>query len=215
MSQPTQIPQPQSSEPTASTTVVIVVNGKDVTVPRKVTGAQIKSAARVPADFDLFRVHGRKEIPVANEEQLTVTKGEKFVASPTLDPSYAEHPMQESALASVRDTFPDHVADIENDDEGAVLITVRDVAIGEGWNQPVIDLAVKLQVTFPSTPPYPFYGPPGMVRVDGLALGQLQPHVVLDGRERTQISLTKPFDPAAETLGSRFAAVVRWLRSPR
>ncbi len=54
-----------------------------------------------------------------------------------------------------------------------------------------------------------------MARIDGQALIQIQLHVVHDGVQRTQISLTKPFDPATETLGSRFAAVVYWLRNPR
>jgi hypothetical protein len=215
MSQPTQVPHSQGDKPKPIITVEIVVNGKAVMVPKKVTGAEIKSAARVPADFDLFRVHGRKEIPVADDEQLAVHGGEKFVASPSLDPSFVEHPVQEFALASVRDTFPEHTVDIERPGDGTALITVREVLIGEGWNQPVIDLAVGLQVTFPSTPPYPFYGPPGMARVDRQALGQIQPSVPFNGGQRTQISLTKPFDPATETLGSRFAAVVHWLRSPR
>jgi hypothetical protein len=215
MSQVTQDPQSQSSKPKPIATVEIVVNGKKVEVPKKVTGAEIKAAARVPLDFNLFRVEGRKEIPISDSEQLTVTAGEKFIASPTLDPSYVGHPMQTSALASVRDTFPEHIVDIEPADDGSALIVVREVVIDGGWNQPVIDLAVKLQVTFPSTPPYPFYGPPGMARTDGAALAQIQPNVLLDEKPWTQISLTKPFDPATETLGSRFAAVVRWLRSPQ
>jgi hypothetical protein len=215
MSQPTEVAQLESSEPKPIATVEIVVNGKMVTVPKRITGAGIKSAAHVPADFELFRVHERKEIQVPDDEQLTVHGGEKFIASPTLDPSFVEHPMQASALASVRDAFADHAVDIQQDGDGTALITVRRVAIGDGWNEPVIDLAVKLQVTFPSTPPYPFYGPPGMVRVGGSALAQIQPRVLLDGEPKTQISLTKPFDPATETLGSRFVAVVRWLRSPR
>ncbi len=218
VTQSPQVPQPNATAtrpPKPVPTVEIVVNGKKVSVPKHVTGAQIKSAAGVPADFDLFRVHNRKEIPVANDEQLTVTKGEKFIASPTLDPSFLEHPMQAAAADSVRDTFPDHTIDVEQSGDGTAIITVRDVSIGEGWDRPAIDLEVKLQVTFPSTPPYPFYGPAGMTRTSGPALVQIQPFVPLDGQQRTQISLNKPFDPAAETLGARFAAVVRWLRSPR
>ncbi len=154
MSQSTQVPPSLGIKPKPVATVEIVVNSKAVTVPKKVSGAEIKSYARVPADFDLFRVHGRKEIPIADGEQLTVTVGEKFVASPSLDPSFVEHSMQVSALASVRDIFPEHTVDIGRSDDGTALITVCGVAIGEDWNQPVIDLAVKLQVTFPSTPPY-------------------------------------------------------------
>jgi hypothetical protein len=218
MSQPTQVPHQHDEDkhkPKPAHTVQIIVNSKKVEVPKKVTGAQIKAAAGVPADFDLFHVHGRKEDPVGDNQELTVTKGEKFVASPTLDPSFVVQPEHQLAIENVRDTFPDHTVDIEVPNDGTTLITVRQVAIGEGWNHSVIDLAVKLQVTFPSTPPYPFYGPAGMARTDGLSLSQIQPQVQLDGQLRTQISLNKPFDPAIETLGSRVAAVACWLRSPR
>jgi len=54
-----------------------------------------------------------------------------------------------------------------------------------------------------------------MARTDGRVLSQIQPHVLLDGHARTQISLMKPFNPAVETLGARLIAVVGWLRDPR
>jgi hypothetical protein len=216
MNQPTQVPPTQTDRHKPIVEVAILVNGKPVTVPKRVTGAEIEAAAKVPPDFDLFRVHGRKEIPIADDEHLTVEDGERFIASPTLDPSFVAHPVQVSAVASLRDTFPEHIVDIEQAGDGTALVVLRAIGIGEVWNFPVIDLSVKLQITFPSTPPYPFYGPPGMARVDGgPALNQVQPQVLVDGALQTQISLTKPFDPATETLGSRVATVVRWLRSPR
>ncbi len=215
MSQVPHSPDTKTRPPKPTPNITIVVNGKNVKVPKRVTGAEIKSAAGVPADFDLFRVRNRKEIPVGDDEVITVADGDKFVASPTLDPSYVDHPMQASALDSVRDTFPGHTVDVAQPGDGTALITLREVEIGEGWGHPVIDLEVKLQVTFPTTPPYPFYGPAGMSRTDGTPLVQIQPFAPVDGGQRTQISLNKPFDPTVETLGARFAAVVGWLRSPR
>jgi hypothetical protein len=214
MSQPTQSPQQKVDKPKPVHTVEIIVNTKKVTVPKKVTGAEIKAAAKVPADFDLYWVKGKQEIQIADNEQLTVKDRDKFTASPTLDPSFVEHPMQATAVESVRDAFPGHVVDVGQPGDGSALIAVRELAVGEGWNPATIDLEVNLQVTFPSTPPYPFYGPAGMTRTDGMSLVQIQ-QVALGGQMRTQISLTKPFDPATETLGSRFAAVARWLRNPR
>jgi hypothetical protein len=208
-------PHTTASKPKPARTVEIIVNGKTVNVPATVTGAEIKAAACVPADFDLFRVKGHKEIPVANDERLTVAKGDKFIASPTLDPSFVEHPLQAAGVESVRETFPGHTIDVEQPGDGTAFVTVRQVAIGQGWNHDAIDLSVKLQVTFPSTPPYPFYGPAGLARTDGSALPPIQPQVAVDGKSYTQISLNKPFDAASETLGTRLAAVVRWLRDPR
>ena len=132
MHQSVQSTQQNDAKPKPVRTVVIVVNGKDVTVPTKVTGAEIKAAAGVPADFDLFRIKGRKEIPIGHDEQITVTKGDKFVASPTLDPSFMEHPMQPSAVQSVRDAFPGHAIEVAESGDGTALVTVRGVAIGDG-----------------------------------------------------------------------------------
>jgi hypothetical protein len=196
-------------------TVEILVNTKPVAVPSEVTGAEIKAAAKVPADFKLFRVEGHREIPVGNDERLHVRHHEKFVASPTLDPAFVSNPSHAVAAESVRDTFPGHEVVVEEPGDGTTVITVREVEIGTGWNVTRPDLSVKLQMTFPSSPPYPLYGPAGMVRTDGRVLSQIQPQVPVDGQIRTQISLTKPFDPTVETLGARLVSVLGWLRDPR
>ena len=67
--------------------VSIQVNNKPVFVPKHTTGAEIKSRAGVPATFQLFRVEGKSEHPVADDDQVTVHEDERFVASPSLDPS--------------------------------------------------------------------------------------------------------------------------------
>jgi hypothetical protein len=196
-------------------TVEILVNTKPFDVPSEVTGAEIKAAAKVPADFKLFRVEGHREVPVGDEEQLHVHHHEKFVASPTLDPAFVANPTHAAAIDSVRDAFPGHAVDVEEPGDGTTVVTVRQLDVETGWNVAWIDLTVKIHVTFPSSPPYPFYGPAGMARTDGRVLSQIQPQVQLDGQVRTQISLMKPFNPTVETLGARLVAVVGWLRNPR
>jgi len=196
-------------------TVAILVNTRPVEVPSEVTGTGIKAAARVPADFGLFRVEGHHEIPVGNDELVHVHHHEKFIASPTLDPAYVEHPAHAEAIETVRDTFPGHAVEVDEPGDGTTVVTVRDIEVGAGWNVTRLDIAVKLQATFPSSPPYPFYGPAGMARTDGRTLAQIQPQVPADGVIRTQISLMKPYDPTIETLGARLVSVVGWLRDPR
>jgi hypothetical protein len=195
--------------------VEIKVNGKPVKVPKEVTGAEIKQAAGVPSDFQLFRVQGRKEIPVGNDEELRVHKGEQFLAAPTLDPAYVGNPAHTAAAETVREAFPGREVDVSEPGDGTTIIVVRGIQIGAGWAPPIIDLEVRLQTAFPSSPPYPYYGPTGLARTDGQALAPLQPQVVLDGQQRAQISLNKPFDSTVETLGARLMSVVAWLRDPR
>ena len=72
---------------TQTETVEIEVNNKPVVVPKKTTGAEIKEKAGVAADFQLFRIAGKTEHPVADDDEITVHVGQRFVASPTLDPS--------------------------------------------------------------------------------------------------------------------------------
>ena len=123
---------------------------------------------------------------------------------------------QRQAVMGVRKTFREHTVTVDELDDGAVWVILRGAEVGAGWNEPVIDLAVKLLVTFPTTPPYPFYGPAGLHRVDGATFGPLQPNVEIgDGVPRAQISLMKAFNPVAETLGARYVAVLDWLRNPR
>ncbi len=196
-------------------TVEILVNTKPVKVSSEVTGAEVKAAAKVPADFKLFRVEGQQEIPVGDHERLHVHHHEKFVASPTLDPAFVANPTHATAVETVRDAFPNHEIDVEEPGDGTTVITVRDLEVGTGWSVTRVDLTVKLHVTFPSSPPYPFYGPAGLARTDGRVLPQIQPQVQVDGQVRAQISLTKPFDATLETLGARLVSVVSWLRDPR
>jgi hypothetical protein len=127
---------------------------------------------------------------------------------------------QADALDDVRKTFPDHAVDHEEAADGGLWVLVRQIEIGTGWNRALVDLGVKLQVTFPSSMPYPFYCEAGLARADGTNFGPIQPSVDIgDGVQRTQISLTvqgqQQFDTSNETLGSRFVAVSAWRRSPR
>jgi hypothetical protein len=68
-------------------TVGILVNNKDVSVPKKTTGSEIKEKAGVDPAFQLFRVEGKTEHELGNDEEITVHEGQRFIASPTLDPS--------------------------------------------------------------------------------------------------------------------------------
>ena len=140
---------------------------------------------------------------------------ERFLAAPSLDPSLTSSPAHVEAIASVHAAFPGLEVEAVDLADASTRVTVKGVEIGPGWAPGVIDLELRLQVTFPSSAPYPFYGPVGLARTDGHHFSPIQPAVLLDGEPRAQISLAKPFDPSVETLGARLLAVVAWLRDPR
>jgi E2/UBC family protein E len=122
------------------------------------------------------------------------------------------------AVEDVGRAFPEHRVTAEELDDGSVWVILHSVGIGDGWSRPEINLWVKLLPTFPDTEPYPFYTDPGLVRSDGGQFGPIQPGVQIDSETRTQISLKKNGQTKllpGEDLGTRFLAVVRWLRNPR
>ena len=127
---------------------------------------------------------------------------------------------QADALADVRGTFSEYQVDHEETD-GGLWVILRQVAIGDDWSRGIIDLAVKLQLTYPTPPPYPFYCEPGLARTNGQVFSPTSSTNIDigDGVQRTQISLLinnqERFDTDDETLSGRSAAVIYWLRNPR
>jgi hypothetical protein len=67
--------------------VEIRVGRKTVKVPSHTTGAEIKAAAGVDPTFALFKIEGRDEIEIGDDEKITVCDGDRFTATPSLDPS--------------------------------------------------------------------------------------------------------------------------------
>ena len=64
--------------------VTILVNNISVTMPRRnASGAQIKERAGVPSNETLFFLsHGEEEVPVADDEVLHLSEGERFETGP-------------------------------------------------------------------------------------------------------------------------------------
>lgn len=66
-----------------SETVLIFVNDKKVSFETDdVTGAQIKSAAGVPADYSLYRRAKGSNEPIGDAEQVDIKEGEHFFTRP-------------------------------------------------------------------------------------------------------------------------------------
>jgi len=67
--------------------VAISVNNKVVEVPEETTGAGIKNAAGIPPNFQLFEIRGHEEHEIGNDQQIRVHEGERFVATPPIEPA--------------------------------------------------------------------------------------------------------------------------------
>jgi hypothetical protein len=62
---------------------IFVNNHQLRTTASELTGAQIKQLAGVPADYELFEVHGDKTTPVGNDQRVPLENGMHFRAIPS------------------------------------------------------------------------------------------------------------------------------------
>jgi Multiubiquitin len=66
---------------TRTKAITISVNNREVTLgDREATGAQIKDAAGVPADFQLFLEHGNRLEAIGDDQILKLHKHQSFRA---------------------------------------------------------------------------------------------------------------------------------------
>jgi hypothetical protein len=63
--------------------ITIFVNNKGFeTNEKEMTGAQIKALAKVPDDYELFRVEGDHTVPVGSDETVKAHNNQHFRAIP-------------------------------------------------------------------------------------------------------------------------------------
>jgi hypothetical protein len=122
------------------------------------------------------------------------------------------HPVIGAAVQEVVATFGQDEVHVRELTDGSQWLTVRNRDIGAEWTPSVVDLSVKLLLTYPNPPPYPFYLPATLRRANAAVINNLTTAVV-DGIEYGQLSLNRPFDPSKETLSSRLVGVLDWIRT--
>lgn len=64
-------------------TITFFVNNQEVTTTEsQLTGAAIKALANVPADYELFEVHGSETVPIGNDQTVHIHEKLHFRAIP-------------------------------------------------------------------------------------------------------------------------------------
>ena len=61
---------------------ILVNNARFKTSQKQLTGLQIKALAAIPAEYELFAVHGGTTVPVGNSETVQLHEGAEFRAIP-------------------------------------------------------------------------------------------------------------------------------------
>jgi hypothetical protein len=63
------------------TTVTVEINNKSYEAPKgELTGAEIKALADIPADFQLYLLHGNQLESIGNDRVVKLHEGERFRA---------------------------------------------------------------------------------------------------------------------------------------
>ena len=97
--------------------------------------------------------------------------------------------------------------------DGTTLVTVMGVDIGERWTPSIVSMTVPLAVTYPTTPPYPYFVDDGL-QLSGAGVPSNVKHgTTLAGRTYSQVSLSNRDMRADETLAERLVAAIAWFRS--
>ena len=113
------------------------------------------------------------------------------------------------AIAALRASF--EVA-FELTGDGGAVVTVHELEIGERWRPSVIDLTFEIAFNYPFAAIYPYFGPSGVVRVDGAGEPALQ-QVEWRGAARTQISLrANRWNPQIDTAAGAVLQVQDWFQ---
>ena len=140
-------------------------------MPEQVTGAQIKEAAHLNRRSISSRSEARMRSPLPTtwrSQSIMVRSSSLPLAWSQRDPP--PHPASDSGLG--RNLRGSRVTPHEMPD-GSVWATVHGCDLGPGWSLSAIDLSVKLVVSFPDTPPYPWYLPGDVTRTDGHVVDRL------------------------------------------
>jgi hypothetical protein len=122
-------------------------------------------------------------------------------------------PIHLAAIESVEAAFSKkRVAGAEQPD-GTTLVTVTGVDIGERWTPSTVSMTVPLAITFPTTPPYPYFVDDGM-QLAGVGVPSNMKHgIAVAGRTYSQVSLSNRDMRSDETLAERLIAAIAWFRS--
>jgi hypothetical protein len=121
------------------------------------------------------------------------------------------HPVLQAAVDDAIQAFgPDKVTFTEQPD-GSVKVTVSGQDIGERWAPRIVTITTILLTTFPSPPPYPFYLPAGIHRVDGGVVANLTP-TTIDGVGVNQLSVRPQGGRPESSFPALISGIVFWLR---
>lgn len=121
------------------------------------------------------------------------------------------HPVLQAAVDDAAEAFGTEMVSFTERPDGSVKVTISGLDLGAGWGPQVVSITATLLTTFPSPPPYPFYLPAGLRRVDGATVPNLRPAVV-DGTAVSQLSVRPLGGRPESSFPALILGVLSWLR---
>jgi hypothetical protein len=121
------------------------------------------------------------------------------------------HPVLQAAVDDAAEAFGRDQVTFAELPGGPVTVTVSGQDVGAGWEPRVVSITTTLLATFPAPPPYPFYLPAGLRRIDGGAVPNMTA-ATIDGVTVTQLSVRPEGGRTASSFPALILGVVSWLR---
>lgn len=121
------------------------------------------------------------------------------------------HPVLQAAVDEAAGAFGRDKVTFTELPDGSVKVTISDLDIGEGWVPRTVSITTTLLTTFPSPPPYPFFLPGGLRKVDGNAVPNMRA-ASIDGVTVIQLSVRPQGGRPESSFPALISGVVSWLR---
>lgn len=124
-------------------------------------------------------------------------------------------PEVEAAVQEIRDSFPGHEVEVENEPQGGACVIVRDLPLGEQYTPNASWIGFLITFQYPRADVYPHFMAADVRRADGAALGEgfSQSHT-FSGNPAIQVSrVSRNWDASTDTAALKLAKVLDWISS--
>lgn len=146
---------------------------------RKMTGAELKALAQVPANHRLYEeVPGpRPDKPIDDNEVVHLKDGDHFYSIPpaTKGEDLRVLPLVQSQIDRVRQDYPELVVAPQPD--GSIDLELPGFELPPGWTKPQTSVMVSIPVGYPDNKPQGFFIDPDLQLASGQAVGLSGPQV--------------------------------------
>ena len=123
-------------------------------------------------------------------------------------------PAVEKAIREIRCTFNSCDVEVEPDESGGAVVTVKGVPMGPPYVQPEVWIGFHMTFQYPHADVYPHFTDLALARSDGGGLGEGFGTATFRDQPAIQISRrSNRLNPETDTAALKLLKVVKWMKS--